>query len=83
MHDLYPSGIVYRRDTGEDVYGLTKREEEIAELLGRPLNTADIAEKLCISENTLNRHIANIYRKTSVHSRLELIGVLKNLDKGK
>ncbi|MBR3227526.1 MAG: hypothetical protein IKF68_03175 [Erysipelotrichaceae bacterium] len=77
MHDLYPSGIVYKRESGGDIYGLTEREREIAQLLRRPLNTSEIAGKLCISENTLNRHIANIYRKTSVHSRLELIEILK------
>ncbi len=50
----------------------TDREVEILrELVGGSSNK-DIAEKLCITENTVKMHITNMLQKTGYHSRLEL-----------
>ncbi|WP_102377848.1 helix-turn-helix domain-containing protein [Raoultibacter timonensis] len=57
-------------------YGLSKREEEIAELVMKDKNNAVIQERLCITESTLRTHLRNIYGKTSVHSRRELVDLL-------
>lgn len=57
-------------------FGLSKREEEIAELVMKDKNNAVIQEHLCITESTLRTHLRNIYGKTSVHSRQELIDLL-------
>lgn len=59
-------------------YGLSKREEEIAELVIKDKNNAVIQERLCITESTLRTHLRNMYGKTSVHSRQELIGLLRS-----
>ena len=37
---------------------------------------AVIQERLCITESTLRTHLRNIYGKTSVHSRRELVDLL-------
>lgn len=52
---------------------LTTREIEIIKLLAKGLSSPDIAEKLFISENTVETHRRNILRKTNTHSTVELI----------
>lgn len=57
-------------------YGLSKREEEIAVLVMEDKNNAVIEKLLFITGSTLRTHLRNIYSKTSVHSRQELIELL-------
>lgn len=58
-------------------FGLSKREEEIAQLVVEGKNNAVIQERLCITESTLRTHLRNIYGKANVHSRQELIDTLR------
>lgn len=60
-----------------EVYKLSPREVDVLEYLVKGRNAKHIADKLCISESTVKTHIANIYRKTDVHS---LQGLLDRLD---
>ena len=53
---------------------LTPREREIAELAEQGLSNREIAEQLTISQATVARHIANIFRKLSISSREQLTG---------
>jgi predicted ATPase/DNA-binding SARP family transcriptional activator/DNA-binding CsgD family transcriptional regulator len=48
---------------------LTRREREVAELVGRGLTSRQIASELHISEHTVDKHVANILRKLNLHSR--------------
>ncbi len=56
---------------------LTNREGDIAESLAHGLTYGEIAENLGISPNTVRNHVANVYKKLSVRSKVELIGVLR------
>ena len=56
---------------------LTDREQDIAESLSLGLTYGEIAENLGISPNTVRNHVANLYKKLSVRSKVELIGVLR------
>ena len=56
---------------------LTEREQDIAGSLARGLTYGEIAENLGISPNTVRNHVANLYKKLSVRSKVELIGVLR------
>ena len=56
-----------------DMYGLTKREEEILVLLLRGRSVASVAEDLFIAPGTVKAHVQHIYQKTGVHSRAELV----------
>lgn len=51
----------------------TKREKEILKHLGEGMSTAEIAEHLCLSENTVQTHRKNILLKTSCRSSNELL----------
>ncbi|MER3446161.1 MAG: hypothetical protein C4291_04675 [Candidatus Dadabacteria bacterium] len=52
---------------------LTKREEEILNLIVQGYRNKPIADKLFISENTVKNHIRNIFRKLGINNRLNLI----------
>jgi DNA-binding CsgD family transcriptional regulator len=53
--------------------GLTAREREIFARAVRGDGVRDIAADLVVSERTVETHLASIYRKLGVHSRLELV----------
>lgn len=54
-------------------YSLTPKELEVVTLILEELDDAQIAEQLSISRATLKTHIYNIYRKTNVKNRLQLV----------
>ena len=53
-------------------FGLTSREVEIISAIKEGSSNREIANKLAISEETVKRHLSNIYGKLGVSSRLEL-----------
>ena len=53
-------------------FGLTSREVEIIAAIKEGNSNREIASKLAISEETVKRHLSNIYGKLGVSSRLEL-----------
>lgn len=59
-------------------FGLTKTEVRIVELLYEGLSNKSIADKIFISEETVKKHIQNIFRKTGVKNRTKLIHVLQH-----
>jgi len=52
-----------------DNAGLTARELEVLKLISSGLSNQAIAERLCISEHTVHRHVANTLSKLNVPSR--------------
>ena len=48
---------------------LTRREQEVANLIGRRFTSRQIASELHLSEHTVNKHVTNILRKLNLHSR--------------
>lgn len=60
--------------TEEEVYHLTEREIEIVKLIAQEFSNAEIANKLCISERTVETHRKNIYRKTNTKT---IVGLIK------
>ena len=59
------------------LYHITEREFEVVKLIKKGLTNKEIAAELCISVNTVNNHIANIFSKTDVGSRIDLLNLLQ------
>lgn len=57
-------------------FPLTTREKNIAHFVVRGLSYTEIAHDLDISPNTVRNHVANIYKKLAIRSRLELFHLI-------
>ncbi|WP_260706437.1 response regulator [Edaphobacter flagellatus] len=53
-------------------YGLTPREIEVVTCIVEGCSNKDVAKQFSISEETVKRHLSNIFDKTGVSTRLEL-----------
>jgi two-component system nitrate/nitrite response regulator NarL len=53
-------------------YGLTPRELEVVSCNVEGCSNRDIAKQFTISEETVKRHLSNVFDKTGVSTRLEL-----------
>jgi DNA-binding NarL/FixJ family response regulator len=59
---------------------LTTREKEIAAFIMEGKKYKEIATMLFISENTVRKHVENIYEKLSVKNKIELINKIGNFN---
>lgn len=59
--------------------GLSKRELEILHLISEGLSNQQIADRLFVSENTVKKHISNLFLKLDVQRRTEAIKKAKEL----
>ena len=59
-----------------DVWSLTRREAEIADMLVTGLSDRDICATLCISKPTLRTHVGSVFRKTGAQRRGRLAYIL-------
>jgi LuxR family maltose regulon positive regulatory protein len=57
---------------------LSQREIEVLRLLVGNLSNQEIAHRLCVSENTIKTHLANIYGKLGVSGRREAVTKARN-----
>ncbi len=77
---LAREGAIGRKDLAlEDLapYHITEREFVVIQLVSNGLTNKEIASELDISANTVNNHVANIFSKTKVRSRIDLLNLLK------
>ena len=58
-------------------FGLSAREKDIFNLIVQGMSNAEIASALFITESTVKFHAGNIFKKTSLGSRSELIADFK------
>jgi DNA-binding CsgD family transcriptional regulator len=57
-------------------YGLTMRENQIAQMAAKGLSSRQVGEALAISPWSVKNHLKNIYRKTSINSRASLAQIV-------
>ncbi|MCX7773044.1 MAG: helix-turn-helix transcriptional regulator [Clostridia bacterium] len=61
-----------------ETYKITAREKEVIELLISGSSYNAICEALHISLSTTKRHVYNIYQKTGVSSKMELLNLMRD-----
>ena len=68
LHDLMQQAAPPQHKT----YGLTPRELEVVGCIVEGCSNREIAKQFSLSEETVKRHLSNIFDKTGVSTRLEL-----------
>lgn len=72
--------VVARHSSTETVfihdYGISLRESDVVRCILQGMSNAEISSELNISQGTVKKHLENIFQKTSVHSRIELVALL-------
>jgi DNA-binding CsgD family transcriptional regulator len=61
-----------RYSAGDPPATLTRREREVAGLVGQGLTNRQIASEFMVSERTVDNHVANILKKLGLRSRAEI-----------
>ena len=56
---------------------MTRREEEIINMMLNGASDPVICDELCITKSTFEKHIHNIYRKTGTKNRVSLFGIFR------
>ncbi len=70
--------ITYLRQNSKPVNShastiLTKREQQIITFISMGASNQQIAEELCVSENTVKTHLHNIFKKIDVKNRVQAL----------
>ena len=63
-------------------YELSEREKEVLLHINKGQSNKQIAVELSISENTVKRHVNNIFRKTETQGRHEIVFKISNISEG-
>ena len=66
--------------TGDLADPLTQREHAVLQFLPTSMSTAEIADELCLSVNTIKTHLAAIYRKLPASRRREAVQRARQLE---
>jgi DNA-binding NarL/FixJ family response regulator len=61
-----------RRDAGEELARITRRQQEVAICVADGLSNAAIAQRLVLTEGTVANHIEGILRRLGVQSRTQI-----------
>ena len=61
---------------------LSKREQQVAQLVSEGLSNREIAQQLNLSEHTVKNYLFHIFEKLGMSSRVELVLYARTLEKG-
>lgn len=75
-----PVLMQYKMQVGNN-FNLTLREIEVLHKLGEGLNNYQIAKDLCISENTVKKHVSQILAKLNLQDRTQAALYVNNIEK--
>jgi DNA-binding NarL/FixJ family response regulator len=57
--------------------GLTRREQQLVEMIGRGLTNKEIAQQLNVAEQTIKNHVHRMLRKVGVNDRLAVVDLCR------
>ena len=61
---------------------LSRREQEVLSLVGDGFQNKNIADELCISEETVKAHMRNIFVKLHAHNRQQAVKMARDIQQG-
>lgn len=61
-----------------DSLGITPRELEVLQLIAEGLSNKEMAERLCVSENTVKTHASRVFDKLGASRRTQAVQFAKN-----
>jgi DNA-binding NarL/FixJ family response regulator len=61
------------RESADVLAGLSKRERQVLEMVSEGLTVGQVATRLSISPRTVETHVAKLYRKLGVRTRLQAV----------
>ncbi len=73
---------VAEHDSNRLIEQLTKKEEEVLNLVVSGFSNIEIAERLFVSTNTVKFHMKNLYGKVGANSRVKLIALARSMGIG-
>ena len=68
-----PKGVADRLHESESGARLTRREDEILDLLGKGLRNRELGQVLGVTEDTVKTHLKSLFRKLGVSDRAEAV----------
>lgn len=68
-----PQSVAARLSENQSGTHLTRREDELLELLGKGLGNRELAQVLGVSEDTIKTHLKSLFRKLNVSDRAEAV----------
>ncbi len=80
LRRMRPAGFGSRDRVSEDVFArfrITRREQDVVRGILEGRSNAEIAASFFISEKTVETHVYNIYQKTGVKSRIQLLNLFR------
>lgn len=76
QRELMATGVTVRRRSPDTLDALTAREAQIGRLAADGLSNPEIGIRLFVSPRTAEYHLAKVYTKLGIGSRVELHGAL-------
>ena len=70
--------ILIEQAVNDLLENLTRREYEIAMLVGKGESNKKIAQHLAITERTVKAHLTEIFRKLQISDRIKLALIMKD-----
>jgi DNA-binding NarL/FixJ family response regulator len=75
---LTPSSPESEQSSSDEPPSLTRREKEVAVLVGRGMTNRQIASELVLSEHTVHHHVTNLLKKLNLNSRQQIASRLSD-----
>ena len=72
LSHIAEDAVVHQRPEAADAVRMTKREQEVMQLITEGLDNKAIAQQLGVAGDTVKSHVRNILEKLTLHSRLAI-----------
>ena len=72
LSHIAQDAVAHQRPEAAEAVRMTKREQEVMQLIAEGLDNKAIAQRLGVAGDTVKSHVRNILEKLTLHSRLAI-----------